>query len=189
VSTTGGSTAGIEVDAHELLALQNAFKAAGREAMKEARNVTNGIGRRMQTELRGAGMVGQGALAAHVARQAVKYERRQVFKGRDGVVRASKFTGGYVPVVAIGVGGQLPVSRTATEKDPHPDAAVVWAGTEFGAVGTLPNGAKRFPNPRNKRGYWFFPTWQAIKDDYANEWQQAMKDLLKKWELPGGFGG
>lgn len=185
---SGGSGVSIQVDADELYALQVAFKAAGKEAMKDARNTTNSIGRRMQGELKAAGLVGQGALAAHVARKGVKYERRQVFKGKDGTVRASKFTGGYVPVVAIGVGGELPVSRKATPGDPHPTAEQVWAGTEFGSVGRLKNGAPRF-RPRRREGYWFFPTWQAMKDTYAREWQQAMVDLLKKWELPGGFGG
>jgi hypothetical protein len=182
------NAAGMRIDASELQALQDAFKAAGKEAMKDARNVTNGIGRRMQAELRGAGMVGQGALAARVARNAVKYEKRQTFRGRDGIVRASKFTGGYLPVVAIGVGGELPVSRAATAGNPKPDAALVWAGTEFGAATGFPNGGRRF-RERRKAGYWFFPTWQSIKDDYAKEWQKAMNELLKKWGAPGGFGG
>lgn len=173
-----------DVNLDDLANLQDAFKAAGKEAMKEARGVTNGIGRRMQTELRAAGMVGQGALAAHVARKAVKFERRQVFRGRDGTVRASKFTGGYVPTVAIGVGGELPVSRKATEGDPRPTGAQVWAGAEFGGNGRLRNGAPKF-RPRNKAGYWFFPTWQSIKDDYAREWQDAMNALLRKWSAGG----
>lgn len=179
--SSGSSGTRMEIDADQLYKLQEAFKLAGKEAMKEARTVTNQVGKAMTAELKGAGLVGQGPLAAHVARQAVKYERRQVFRGKDGIVRASKFTGGYVPVVAIGVGGELNVSRKATPGDPKPKAEEVWAGTEFGSVGRLPNGAPRF-RARRKDGYWFFPTWQRIKGHYTEVWQQSLSQVMAKWE-------
>lgn len=173
--------ASFDIDAEELYRLQVAFKAAGKDAMKAARTVTNEVGNAMKRDIVGAGTVGQTALAAHVARKAVKYERRQVFKGKDGTVRASKFTGGYVPVIAIGVGGELPVSRKGTEKNPRPTGEQVWAGTEFGAAKRLPNGAPRFKR-RNKDGYWFFPTWQAIKEHYGTVWQTKIREVMNTWE-------
>lgn len=104
-----------------------------------------------------------------------------MFKGKDGVVRVSKFTGGYIPVVAIGKGGELPVSRKGTEKNPRPTAEEVWAGTEFGALAPLPNGGQRF-RKRIKKGYYFFSTWDRIKDHYAVVWQQKMGALVSSFE-------
>lgn len=181
MAKASGSTAGFSTDADDIYKLQEAFKASGKDAMKAARAVTNDVGKAMAAELKGAGMVGQGALAAHVARKSIKVERRQVFKGKDGVVRASKFTGGYIPTVAIGKGGELPVHRKGTERNPRPTAEQVWAGTEFGALAPLPNGGKRF-RKRIKNGYWFFPTWAGIKDHYAEVWQQKMADLISTFE-------
>lgn len=189
--TEGSSKAAVQVDATELFALQESFKAAGKEAQKAARTITNQIGKAMAGELKGAGLVGQGALAAHVARQGVKYERRQVFQGRDGVIRASKFTGGYLPTVVIGLDKELPVSRAGTPNNPKPSAAQVWAGAEFGTTAPfLPKGGKRFRD-RRKKGYWFFPTWDRIKDHYLKQWQDAMGPVLDEFKLsrPGGFGG
>lgn len=181
MGVVSGSGASFSTNADDLYKLQEAFKASGKDAQKAARNVTNEVGKAMAAELKGAGLVGQGALAAHVARKGVKVERRQVFKGKDGVVRVSKFTGGYIPTVAIGKGGELPVHRKATERNPRPTAEQVWAGTEFGALAPLPNGGKRF-RKRIKAGYWFFPTWKVIKDHYAEVWQQKMADLVSSFE-------
>jgi hypothetical protein len=181
MAKTTGDALGFQVDAEDLLKLQTAFKLAGKDAMKAARTVTNEVGKAMAGELKGAGMVGQGPLAALVARKGIKVERRQVFKGKDGQVRVSKFTGGYIPTVAIGKGGELPVSRKATPGNPKPTAEQVWAGTEFGALRPFPNGGKRF-RKRIKAGYWFFPTWNSIKDHYADVWQQRMADLVSTFE-------
>lgn len=169
------------VDSADLLKLQDGFKAAGKDATKAARTLTNEIGKAMAAELKGAAIVGQGALAAHVGRKGIKFERRQVFKGKDGTVRVSKYTGGYVPVVAIGVGGELPVRRRGTATNPRPTAAQVWAGTEFGAMKPLPGGGRRF-RKRIKTGYYFFTSWDHIKDHYADLWQSRFTALMRTFE-------
>jgi hypothetical protein len=181
MANASGSNAHFSTNADDIYKLQEAFKASGKDAMKAARTVTNEVGKAMAGELKGAGMVGQGQLAALVARKSIKAERKQVFKGKDGVVRVSKFTGGYIPVVAIGKGGELPVSRKGTERNPRPTAEQVWAGTEFGAMAPLPNGGQRF-RKRIKKGYYFFNTWDRIKDQYAEVWQQKMAALITSFE-------
>ncbi len=189
MAKSGRSSTGMKIDATDLYKLQEAFKACGKEAQKAAREETNKIGKAMRSELQGAGLVMQGALTAHVARKGIKYERKQVFQGRDGVIRASKFSGGYLPVVAIGGNVTLPVSRKATDKNPHPTANEVWAGTEFGSNAPfLPKGGKRF-RPRRDEGYWFYPTWESIKGDYYDKWIQAMREVMDSFDIKkqGGF--
>lgn len=176
--------AAFEVDATELLALQEAFKKLGPTAIKEARDATNRVGRWMRSELQGAGKGSGDKLSAHVASRGIKYSRAQVFKGRDGVIRASKFTGGYVPVITLGVPNTLPVSRAATQKNPHPTALDVYAGTEWGTDRPFAQGGQRF-RKRNLKGYWFFPEWNRISDLAADSWSSSMDRILRSWGAGG----
>lgn len=170
----------LEIDAEDLYLLQQAFKAASDDARKEARKVTAQIGRMMKSDLADYGKSSGDKLTRLVAMKGLKTERRQVFKGRDGIVRASKYSGGYVPTVILGLDRELPVKRKATKGNPLPTSLQVWRGSEFGSKRPFPNGGRRFRAPKEK-GYWFYPAWQRVKDKASDAWYSSMLTVIRKW--------
>lgn len=175
------SSDGIQIDATALYELQQAFKYAGDEARKEARKVTGTVAKKMKTDLAAAGKSSPDKLTRLVASKGLKTERRQVFRGKDGIVRASKFSGGYVPTVVLGLNVELPVKRNGTARNPKPTSLEVWRGSEFGSARKgFPNGGRRYQRT-NDSGYWFYPAWQRIKGESESMWISALGDVLRKW--------
>ena len=170
----------LEISAKELNLLQDAFRRSTDEARKEARQVTASIARMMKSDLASAGKNSGDKLTRYVAMKGLKTERRQVFQGRDGIIRASKFSGGYVPTVVMGLDRELPVSRKATPKNPKPTSLKVWRGSEFGSKRPFPNGGRRF-RPENNSGYWFYPAWKEIKEFASDAWYSSMLNVVRKW--------
>lgn len=174
------STDHMSISLEELADLQDAFKAAGSEAVKEARTVTNAVGRYMKSELAASGRSQPDRLTQLVARQGLKMERRQVFRGRGGMVRPSQYSGGYVPTVILGLERPIKARRKATDRNPIPTTVQVWRGSEFGSNRLFPNGGRRF-RPENKNGYWFYPAWRDIKVTAEDMWFSGMQRVLRKW--------
>lgn len=174
------------IDISEINELQEAIKKLGPEARKEAVKVTSKVGGWMKDEFKSAGVSTGDKLTGLVARQGLRAERRQVFKGKDGVVRASKFSGGYIPTVVIGLDKPLGVKRKKTEKNPAPTSLEVWAGTEFGSNRPFERGGgKRFTRTRNDKGYWFFPTWSKIYNLAEDMWLNMLDKLVRDFTNGG----
>lgn len=184
VFNTSRDEGGLQIDTSELLLLQNAFKKSIPDARAEAKKATSLVAKKMKTDLSRAGKNSGDKLTKHVASKGIALSRRQVFQGRDGIARASKNTGGYVPVAILGLDKPLPVKRKNTTKNPWPTSLEVWRGSEFGSANQkrskTNNNGRRF-RPANKEGYWFYPEWRRIRDEAAKMWIDSIDVVLKKW--------
>lgn len=175
----------LTVNMEEIYALQTAFNGMGKDAKIEAVRVTNSVASYMKNELKAAGQATGDKLSMRVAKEGLKTGRRQVFKGRDGIIRASQFSGGYIPIVIIGLDKPLKVTRKITDGNPAPTSLEVWAGTEFGSNRPGKNGGRRFTRPRKDTGYWFYKTWREIKGTAEEQWQNRLTAIIRKFENGG----
>ena len=102
-------------------------------------------------------------------------------------VRANK---DRIPNVTIG-GSRGRVSGGA-------NAGILLFGNEFGSdrntfgsAGNFPNGGYKFPartprEGRGNRGYWIFPTLNAMQPEITRRWKNAVGEVLENWTRTNG---